>query len=84
MLFVILHHSGPRELIQAHLGDTAGSVPHLCNKVSCMDLCLPSAYKRDVYTPLLSIKGAIALCLREQCAYLNSKTFHCSKLLTVI
>ena len=30
-----------------------------------------------VYTIQQSIKCAIAVCLRKQCVYLNSKTFYC-------
>ena len=36
--------------VQAHLGDTAGSVPDHRNKASHTNLWFPSAYKSYVYT----------------------------------
>jgi hypothetical protein len=41
-----------RILLQAYLGDTAGSVPDHRNKASHTNFCFPSAYKSYVYTIL--------------------------------
>lgn len=60
--FLSLHLTG---IIQAYLGDTAGSIPSHHSIASHMTFLVPTAYKSYIYTILYFIECAITLCLKN-------------------